>query len=190
MTDAGNVIKKNDRSKTALIILDMLNTFNFPEGEMLLPRARQAAASIQKLKQKCRSRGMAVIYVNDNFGQWLSSREKLIKKCTERNCKGQDIAKMLMPDDEDYFILKPMHSGFYLTPLERLLHELKCEELIITGIAGNICVLFTAHDAHMRGFKVNVPQDCFASNTEIDDQFVEHQLGHVFGFNLNPADSY
>jgi nicotinamidase-related amidase len=58
-----------------------------------------------------------------------------------------------------------MHSGFYSTTLEVLLEYLRVDTLILTGIAANICVLFTANDAYMRDYKLYVPRDCVASNT-------------------------
>lgn len=37
--------------------------------------------------------------------------------------------------------------------------------MILSGIAGDSCVLASAFDARMRGFAAIVPQDCTASNT-------------------------
>ena len=69
------------------------------------------------------------------------------------------------PDDDDYFVLKPKHSGFFSTTLETLLHYVGAKRLILTGIAGNFCVLFTANDAYMRDFNLLIPEDCCVSNT-------------------------
>ncbi|HEU0209063.1 MAG TPA: isochorismatase family cysteine hydrolase, partial [Candidatus Udaeobacter sp.] len=60
---------------------------------------------------------------------------------------------------------KPKHSGFFSTTLETLLRYLETQTLILTGIAGNFCVLFTANDAYMRDFNLFVPADCTVSNT-------------------------
>jgi len=62
-------------------------------------------------------------------------------------------------------VLKPKHSGFFSTTLETLLHYLGSRTLILTGIAGNFCVLFTANDAYMRDYELVIPSDCTASNT-------------------------
>lgn len=74
--------------------------------------------------------------------------------------------KLLRPEESDYFVLKPKHSGFFSTTLETLLRYLETQTLILTGIAGNFCVLFTANDAYMRDFKLFVPSDCTVSNTK------------------------
>jgi nicotinamidase-related amidase len=71
----------------------------------------------------------------------------------------------LRPKPDDYFVLKPQHSGFYGTPLELLLDHLSIHTLILTGFATDLCVLFTANDAHMRGFHLVVPKDCVAANS-------------------------
>jgi len=105
-----------------------------------------------------------VIYVNDNFGRWKSDFRRTVDYCT-RHGRGRDIVKLLRPEENDYFVLKPKHSGFFSTTLETLLRYLETETLILTGIAGNFCVLFTANDAYMRDFNLLVPSDCTVSNT-------------------------
>ncbi len=166
----------------ALLILDMLNTFDFPEARLLHPSALKAAQSIAALKEKFKTQNLPVIYVNDNFGNWQSNWEKIYQMCSSPDCLGKDIAETLKPTDSDYFILKPMHSGFYSSSLESLLNTLEVDLLYITGIAGNICVLFTVNDAHMRHYKIVVPKDCIASNTKEDNEFALRQFREVFQF--------
>lgn len=161
---------------TALLIIDMINTLEFPEAKSLLKFAVPAAKNISKLKQRFYKRGLPVIYVNDNFDEWLSDWNTVFKKCSAPGMKGAGLATMLKPNDQDYFILKPRHSGFYSTPLELLLDNLKIKRLVLTGIAGDICVLFTAHEAHVRGYEVVVPEDCIASNTKTQNAVAVKQL--------------
>lgn len=169
------------KNKNALLIIDMLNTLQFPEGKQLLKQSMPVAKNILRLKRKLKARGVPVIYVNDNFGQWRSSWHQVYEICAAEKCLGRPLAEILKPDDDDFFVLKPKHSGFYSTTLEVLLEELETETLILTGIAGNICVLFTANDAHMREYKVIVPSDCIASNTPNDNKYTLRQLRDVFG---------
>jgi nicotinamidase-related amidase len=79
--------------------------------------------------------------------------------------RGEPIARRLLPGPNDYFVLKPKHSGFFSTQLDLLLNYLGVRTVIVTGVAGNICVLFTASDAYLRDYKIIVPRDCVASNT-------------------------
>jgi nicotinamidase-related amidase len=169
--------------KSALLITDMLNTLDFPEGKQLLPAARRAADRIFVLKQRLKKKGVPTIYVNDNFGDWKSDWKQVFAECSAPSSLGRALALKLQPQPDDYFVLKPKHSGFYLTPLEMLLNELKVKKLIITGIAGNLCVLFTAHDAHMREYKVEVPRDCIASNTKTLNDMALRQLKEVLKIN-------
>jgi nicotinamidase-related amidase len=115
------------------------------------------------LKQRARAAGVPVIYVNDNYGQWRSDFRTLVHHCLEDDVRGRALAHTLAPDDDDYFVLKPKHSGFYSTALELLLRYLGANTLIVTGIAGDSCVLFTASDAFLRDYRLYVPSDCTAS---------------------------
>ena len=154
-----------DKSKIALLILDMISDFEFEDGEKLFKYAKPAARNIAKLKEKAEKARVPVIYVNDNFGRWQSDFKKLFEHSSDKKYRGHEIAELLKPSDEDYFVLKPKHSGFFSTTLEVLLEYLGAETLIITGVATDICVLFTANDAYMRDFNLVIPRDCVAANT-------------------------
>jgi nicotinamidase-related amidase len=91
------------------------------------------------------------------------------------------VARLLTPTERDYFVLKPRHSAFYCTALEVLLARIKAHTLVITGFATNICVFFTANDAHMRGYDVVVPADCTASNSEALTRHALEQMRVVAG---------
>jgi len=117
--------------------------------------------------------------VNDNFGKWQSDFKKIVARCTIDDAKGKDFVKLLAPEDDDYFVLKPKHSGFYSTTLDLLLTHLNAKNLIVSGIAGNNCVLFTANDAYMRDFKVFVPADCVVSNTAAENRYALKQMETV-----------
>jgi nicotinamidase-related amidase len=165
-----------DECRVALLIIDMINAFDFDGAQAMLPRALAAANAIAALKQRARKARVPVVYVNDNFGRWRSDFRSLLENCMREGVRGKRIAKMLKPDPEDYFVLKPKHSGFQFTTLDVLLEHLGAQTLILTGVAGNFCVLFTAHDAYMRDYHLLVPGDCVASQTEDDDR---HALAHM-----------
>jgi nicotinamidase-related amidase len=175
--------------KTAMLILDMLNQFSFPEAKQLRSHTEEAAKRIWQLKQRVKKKKIPVIYVNDNFGKWKFNSTQIFESCTGEKCLGRDIALLLEPQPDDYFILKPMHSAFYSTSLAVLLDQLKIQQLILTGIAGNVCVLFTAHDAHMRHFKLIIPKDCIASNTRADNEYALRQFKNVFDFKIAASSS-
>lgn len=165
----------------------MLNDFAFPEAPRLLPAARRAARRIRALKTRMRAAQLPVVYVNDNYGDWHADAGALYARMSRPACPGREIAALLRPDPEDYFVIKPKHSGFFETPLHQLLQALRVRHLVLTGIAGNICVLFTAHDAHMRGYRLTVPADAIASNTAAESRATLHQVRAVMGAATPPS---
>jgi nicotinamidase-related amidase len=165
-----------DKCAVALLLIDWINDLEFDEGEKLFPQALAAAKVTAALRRRAKQAGVPVIYCNDNFGRWRSDFRSLLRHCLEDDVRGQPIAELLAPDEDDYFVLKPKHSGFHSTSLDVLLAHLGASTLILTGIAGNFCVLFTAHDAYMRDFRLLVPRDCTASEDAADNR---HALEHM-----------
>ena len=158
-----------DKHKIALLLIDVINDFDFPEADQLLRYARPMVRKLLRLKRRAQKADVPVIYVNDNFGRWKSDFRRTVEHC-ERNGRGSELVRLLRPEQNDYFVHKPKHSGFFSTTLETLLRYLETESLILTGIAGNFCVLFTANDAYMRDFNLFVPSDCIVSNTRQENQ--------------------
>jgi nicotinamidase-related amidase len=171
----------------ALLLIDVLTTFNFPDGDTILKGALGIRDALVSLKTRARKAGIPTLYVNDNFGDWRSEKEVLMGRCLEG--KGQDFVRPLLPDSEDYFVLKPMHSAFYMTPLEVLLEHLEVESLILTGITSNSCITVTAHDANMRGFDVYVPQDCSCARDLREHAQALSQLEAIAGANVRDSKS-
>src|SRR5579871_923510 len=153
------------KSTQALLLIDVVNHFEFPDGRRLLRNALQIAPLLRRLTERARRAKIPVIYVNDNFGQWLSDSTKLLRYCLREECAGKPFVEIICPEAKDYCVLKPMNSAFYQTPLELLLREVGAISLVMAGLATNGCVLCTAHDANMRNFKVTVVSDCCAARS-------------------------
>src|SRR5438477_12072325 len=158
-----------DKHKFALLLIDVINDFDFPEADQLLKYVRPMARNLLRLKRRAQKAGVPVVYVNDNFGRWKSDFRRTVEHCA-RHGRGREAVKLLRPEENDYFVLKPKHSVFFSTTLETLLRYLETRTLILTGIAGNFCVLFTANDAYMRDFNLFVPSDCTVSNTRNENE--------------------
>lgn len=157
------------RSRTALLIIDMISDFEFEDGQALFRHALPAARNILRLKDRARAARIPTIYVNDNFGQWRSDFRQLVQRCLGENVRGTPITQLLEPSDRDYFVLKPANSGFYSTPLRTLLQLIGAQTLVLTGVASNRCVLFTAADAYVRNYQLIVPGDCVAASKASDN---------------------
>jgi nicotinamidase-related amidase len=138
-----------DKSEVVLLLIDVINDLEFEGGEELLRNALPVAKNIPRLKERAREAGVPEIYANDNFGRWRSDFNQTVRHCLSDQVRGQPIAELLKPEEEDYFVLKAKHSGFFSTTLDLLLEYLGAHSLVISGIAGNNCVLFTANDAYM-----------------------------------------
>ena len=164
-----SMVKKNAKagrlrtSSTALILLDVITDFEFDDGDELLKRTRRMAPNLARVSDRARKSKVPVIYVNDNFGKWQEDFKTMAEHFADPAAKGHEVVQILQPHTDDYYVLKPHRSAFYSTTLELLLRDLKAKKLIITGITTDICVMFTANDAYMRGFELLIPSDCVAA---------------------------
>jgi nicotinamidase-related amidase len=153
------------RGGAALLIIDMINDLNFPEGKAMKRDVARAASTIGKLRAEAAAANVPVIFINDNFGQWHSEKTRLVDHALRPESEGRSVVERLRPEKEDYFVIKPQFSGFYATNLPVLLPKLGVSRLILTGIATDICVMFTAADAHMRDYALWVPKDAVAGTS-------------------------
>jgi nicotinamidase-related amidase len=176
-----------DKSAVALLLIDVINDLEFPEGDQLLRFALPMARRITALKQRAVKEKIPVIYVNDNFGRWRSDFSAQVEHCLKDGVRGRPIVELLRPGEEDYFVLKPKHSGFFSTTLDTLMEYLGTKAVVLTGIAANICVLFTANDAYMRDLRLTVPSDCVASNTEEENRYALDQMRKILKADTRPS---
>lgn len=175
-------------SRTALLLIDVVNPLDFPGADALLRRALPMARRIAALKVRARALGIPCIYVNDNFECWQLGFHELVDALRSSAAPGAPLLEMLAPDPSaDFYILKPRHSGFFRTALEVLLERIAARTLVLTGLAGDICVLYTANDAYMRGFDVVVPRDCIASERDEDNEHALRQIERLLKADVSPS---
>ena len=177
----------NNNSSLALLLIDVINDLDFDRADELLEQGLPMVKKLAALKREAVQRQIPIVYVNDNFGQWKSDFRHTVEHCCADSSRGREISRALRPEASDYFVLKPKHSGFYATTLDVLLDYLKVDTLIITGIAANICVLFTANDAYMCDYKLFVPMDCVASNTAEETEYSLRQMKTVLKADIRSA---
>ena len=171
--------------KTALLILDMLSEFDFPNGATLKRAAEEVAADIARLASRARKAKVPVIYVNDTSGKWESDQRAFLARCLSG--RGAAIAQRLRPVDGDYFMFKPKHSAFYGTPLAFLLEELEVDSLILAGISADICISATAQDAYVRKYRLWVPSDCVAADTEEHERQTLDHMARTMKADTRPS---
>ena len=168
-------------SPVVLIMVDVINDLEFDGGKALFKHALPMAKRLAAFAERARDAGVAVIYVNDNFGKWRSDFRTLLQHCMRDDVTGKEIAEILAPKNNDYFVLKPKHSGFFSTTLDTLLEYLHVKTLIVTGLTTDRCVLFTASDAHMRDLHLVVPEDCCAAQKESEHEQAMEMIERVLG---------
>lgn len=169
--------------KRALLIIDMLNDFVLENAPLEVPSARKLLSNIKREMDKARSEDAPVIYVCDahepddkEFSIWPHHCVK--------GSKGAQVVKELTPREGDIIIDKKTYSGFYETRLDDVLKELGVSDLTLTGCVTNICIMFTAADAVLRGYKMTVPRDCSAGLDPEDDRFAFRQMKNVLNVKI------
>jgi nicotinamidase-related amidase len=172
---------------TALLIIDMISCWDFPDAEKLLPGAHAIARRIAALKARCTRAGVPAIYINDNRGRWRSDFPKLVELSLASGGAGAEITSALLPQETDYFVLKPKQSAFFATPLELLLAYLKATRLIVTGVASDQCIWATVADAGMRDLQAVVPRDCVASQTSARNERFLRQVQEALRVSTTPG---
>lgn len=170
--------------ETAVLFIDVINHFDFDGGQKLIEHTRDILPNLVKLRSFAKTNNLPLIYINDHYGLWQADFNKIIDYC--KNDRSEEVIEALKPDADDYFLIKPMHSAFFQTPLQSLLTELECNRLLISGVAGDICILFTAKDAYMYDFKMHIPSNCMASEEKDGNNYALYLMESVMKANIDP----
>jgi nicotinamidase-related amidase len=176
-----------DQCPVALIMIDVINDMEFQSGQALFKNALPAARALANLKRRAVAAGVPVIYVNDNFGKWRSDFRQQLDHVLKEGVRGEPIAKLLRPGEEDYFVLKAKHSGFYHTQLDLLIDYLQVKTVVLAGFATDMCVLFTASDAYLRDLNIIVPPDCSAAASIENHQGALEHMERVLHVDTTPS---
>jgi nicotinamidase-related amidase len=176
-----------DRAAAALLIVDVINDMEFEGGEKLVTQAEAMAARLAEFKRRAKAAGTPAIYANDNFGRWQSDFAALVRHCTDDDVRGRQVARLLAPEPDDYFVLKPKHSAFFATPLDTLLTYLGARTVLIAGLTTDMCVLFTAADAFLRDLHVVVVEDCVVAPEDDDHRAALRYMARVMDADVRPS---
>jgi nicotinamidase-related amidase len=176
-----------DPSPTVLLLVDFINPLRFPGATDLAHSAVEAARCAAGLRRRLKAKGCRTIYANDNYGRWTADFQQLWHHCAALKGNAGELARRMAPQARDFTLLKPRHSAFYATPLDILLQQLQCRQLVIAGIAADSCVLFSAMDAYLRGYALWVPADCVAAeSSDARDQALA-QMARVLKADTTPS---
>ncbi|HLR02612.1 MAG TPA: isochorismatase family cysteine hydrolase [Virgibacillus sp.] len=169
---------------TAVLFIDLINDFHFDRGDKLIIHTENILPHIMQLKRFAKHHALPIIYINDHFGLWQAGPRQLMDYC--RNDRSNEVIKTVQPDEKDYFLIKPHHSAFYQTPLKSLLQDLEITQLILAGVAGDICILFTAQDAYISGYTLHIPENCIASNEKRGNDYALYLMRSVMKAKTDP----
>jgi nicotinamidase-related amidase len=172
---------------SALLIIDMISDFGFPDGDVLAAEADKVVDNMVRVRRLFRGRRRPVIYVNDNYRHWNKGFRDLVDWAARIGSRGSALVNLLRPATDDFYILKPRHSAFYETALPSLLDDLGVHALTIVGVAGDACVLSSALDAHIRKFDLWVPADASASLSHERNVRAMRFLGESLGCDITPT---
>ncbi|WP_170005872.1 isochorismatase family cysteine hydrolase [Bacillus fonticola] len=176
---------KTNTQTTALLLIDLLNDCQFQHGETLASKAKALVPNILACKQYFYQHNWPVVYINDHYELWQADYDKILAHCQNELTK--DWISQYRPTEKDEFLIKPRHSAFFGTALHTFLHERGVNTVWLAGLAGNICVLFTANDAYMRDFSLVVPQDASASVSENDQAYALTMMQNVLKARVAPT---
>jgi nicotinamidase-related amidase len=175
---------ENQFANTAVIFIDLINDFQFDGGEKLRSHTEEILPNLIKLRHIAKKYQLPVIYVNDHYGLWQTDAHSIVMHCT--NEMNDHMIEQIKPTANDFFFIKPQHSAFFQTPLKSLLDELGKTTLILAGIAGDICVLFTAKDAYMHKFSMHIPKNCMASEEKNGNDYALYLMESVMKAKITP----
>lgn len=145
--------------RPALLIIDMMNRFDFEGGDSLARGALAVVEGILELRRRYDDAGLPVIYINDNWMHWRGEFSDLVARCRKGSAASSEIATRLAPGPGHYHVLKPRQSAFLCSALPVLLEQLRIDSITLCGVATDACILATAIDAHMREYRTWVPED-------------------------------
>ena len=174
-----------EQQNTALVVVDVLNAYEHEDAEELVQSMAEAVEPIAALIDRAREEGHPVVYVNDNYGHWNSSSQKLLDAALQG--RHPELVEPLSPPEDASFVIKARHSIFYETPLEYLLRQLEVSRIMLCGQVTEQCILYSALDAYVRHFEVAVPPDAVACiDPELADAALE-MMGRNMRADVQPV---
>jgi nicotinamidase-related amidase len=167
--------------RTALLVIDMLNTYDHPDADRLTRSVERALPAMRRLLERAHDEQVPTIYVNDSHGQWRSNSQELVDSAL--GGARPDLIEPIAPGEDAMFVVKARHSAFFQTPLEYLLSQEDVDEVVLTGQVTEQCILYSALDAYIRHLSVVIPRDAVA---HIDDDLAEAAL-RMMELNMDAA---
>ncbi|RWA15591.1 isochorismatase hydrolase [Mycolicibacterium elephantis DSM 44368] len=175
-------------SDTAVLVIDMMNTYRHPDAEKLAPHVAEIIDPLAQLVAEARERDdVELIYVNDNYGDFSAQFDDIVNAALDG--ERPELVKPIVPPKGCRLMTKVRHSAFYATSLAYLLGQLEPKRVILTGQVTEQCILYTALDAYVRHFPVVVPPDAVAHiDPELSDAALTMMRSNMSADIISAAD--
>jgi ureidoacrylate peracid hydrolase len=170
-------------SRTAVLVVDMINEFCKPGGAMVLPGADALYAPQRAVIDAARATGALLVWVRDAHRPQMRRDREWLKRtphCVEGTW-GAEVVDELGARADDIHLLKRRYSAFFGTDLDLTLKDCGVDQLVIFGVVTNICVRSTVHDAFFEGYEVVVPADCCAATGPREQESSLYDIATHFG---------
>jgi ureidoacrylate peracid hydrolase len=192
-------------AETALVVIDMQNTFVAQDAPAEVPAARDIVPALNSLTAALRTRGVAIIWVThanrrgDGGSDWPSffdhfvaaeMRERTIASLAPDG-EGQRLWPALSVAPGDIHLCKNRYSALIpgASDLDRVLRERGLRNLLIAGTKTNVCCEATARDAMMMGYNVIMISDCLAALSDDEHRASLETIIQQFGDVMSGAEA-
>ena len=150
-------VRGDAAGRSGLVVVDMLNPYDHEDADTLTANVEAIVTPVSSIIARALEEDVEVIYVNDNYGDWTSSRDDLVQAAV--GGARADLVEPVLPPEGVSFLFKARHSIFYGTSLEWLLSQKGIDHIVLVGQVTEQCILYSALDAYVRHLHVGVPRD-------------------------------
>jgi len=180
-----------DLAATALVIVDMQNDFCHPDGWLAhigvdIAPARRPIEPLRALVPHLRARDVPIVWLNwGNRPDRLNLSPSLVHvynpdgasvgigdplpsngaRVLEKASWAAAVVDELPIDAGDICVDKFRMSGFWDTPLDAILRNLRVDTLLFAGVNADQCVVWTLADANFLGYDCVMLEDCCATTS-------------------------
>ena len=174
-----------DRKKTALILVDVINSFFDPSQPNYYEGVTDVLEPIRQLRAAAKASGTPTVHAIERHRAGFDDFEwrKLPLHHLENAFDAKFFGEFSPEGENETVVLKRRFSAFFATDLALFLTEQKIERVIITGVKTNVCIRATAQDAFANGFEPVIPREATNSNrphlAEASLEDIDRYMGRV-----------
>jgi nicotinamidase-related amidase len=168
--------------KAALIVIDVLEDFVRPGAPLEVPDNRKILPALRRRLERARRGGELVVYVCDAHRKNDPEFARMgWPPHAVEGTPGAAVASAISPEPGDVVVEKKTYFGFHKTSLDAVLRRKGIRALTLAGCVTNICILYIAAEAAIRGYDVTVNERHVAGLSRKDHDIALSQMERVLG---------